>query len=131
MSTRSPNTRPPCLRSGQGRGWKSHEPLDAALTGAAGVGELGGLARTKSFFQKTLRPPRGAFFRDLGRGGAGLERRCRVATPRPEDLHPWITSGAGSDPLPRGEGARRRLVKGRPVGWAGVVWRGCQEREGA
>ena len=71
MSTRCPNTRPPCLRSGQGRGWKSHEPLDAALTRAAGAGEIGCLARTKSFFQKTLRSPRGAFGRV--RGGSGDE----------------------------------------------------------
>ncbi len=106
MSTRCPNTRPPCLRSGHGRGWKSHEPLDAALTRAAGAGEIGCLARTKSFFQKTLRSPRGAFgrvrggsgdedqipaedagmtpgsrrgafFRGLGHGGGSLDRRGR------------------------------------------------------
>ena len=111
MSTRCPNTRPPCLRSGQGRGWKSHEPLDAALTAAAGAGEIGCLARIKSFLERTLRSPRGAFgrvrggsgdedwipaegagmapgsrrgafFRGLGRGGGSLERRGWVAAAR-------------------------------------------------
>ena len=33
--------------------------------------------------------------------------------------------------LPEGEGASGGPVYGRAVGWAGVVWRGCQEREGA
>ena len=69
--------------------------------------ENGGLARNKSFFQKTLEAARGAFWWGLGRGGDGsMRRRCGVA-PRPEDPRPRIASGAGSNPFPQGEGAQR------------------------
>ena len=70
------------------------------------MGGSGGLARTKSFFQKTLEAARGAFCRGLGRGGDGsVRRRCGV-TPRPEDPHPRMASRAGSNPLPQHEGER-------------------------
>ena len=92
------------------------------------MGESGGLARSKSFFQKTLEAARGAFLRALGRGGDGsVRRRCGV-TSRPEDPHPRIASGAGANPFPEVEGAGGGPFCG---GAAGVVGRGWQEGEGA
>ena len=96
--------------------------------GVAGVGGSGGLARSKSFFQKTLEAARGAFLRGLGRGGDGsVRRRCGV-TPRPEDPHSRIGCGAGSNPFPKGE----RKGGGPSFGGAaGMVGWGWQEGEGA
>ena len=93
----------------------------------AGVGGSGGLARSKSFFQKTLEAARGAFLRGLGRGGDGSVRRRRGVTPRPEEPHPRIASGAGSNPPPQGEGERGGPSFG---GAAGMVGRGWQVGEG-
>ena len=96
--------------------------------GVAGVGGSGGLARSKSFFQKTLEAARGAFWRGLGRGGDGSVRRRCGGTPRPKDPEPWIASGAGSNPFPQGERKGDGPFCG---GAAGVVGRGWQEGEGA
>ena len=96
--------------------------------GVAGVGGSGGLARSKSFFQKTLEAARGAFWRGLGgvRGGS-VRRRCGV-TPRPEDPHPRIASRAASNPLPQHEGERGGPFCGGEARGAG---RGWQKGEGA
>ena len=92
------------------------------------MGGSGGLARSKSFFQKTLEAARGTFCRGLGRGGDGSVRRRRGVTPRPEDPHPRIASRAGSNPLPQHEGERGGPFCGGEARGAG---RGWQEGEGA
>ena len=76
--------------------------------GRAGIG---GLARNKSFFQKTLEAGRGAFWRGLGR--AGGRRDLAAPGPRPGA---WTGAGPGTR---RGVGERAGERRGRA--WGGRV----------
>ena len=61
----------------------------------AGVGGIGGLARGKSFFQKTLEAPGGAFLASLGCVGGGGGCPPRIASPRIVSRAGWGRLFAG------------------------------------
>ena len=96
---------------------------------AAEAGEIGGLARGKSFFQKTLEAARGVFWR-------GLEARGEDWIPAE---HAGMARGVRRDVIWRGlgrSGAQRLDARwpgqtgGAALGGSGVVGRGWQEGEG-
>ena len=87
--------------------------------------ENGGLARNKSFFQKTLEAARGAFWRGLGRGGArrldGRWRWCDGVEGRGWRVIGGAVVGRGCREGAEAQGERGQALAGS--GWlAGRAW---------
>ena len=97
--------------------------------GVAGVGGSGGLARSKSFFQKTLEAARGAFLPGFGArwgrlGATALRGDASTGRPSPPDR-----IRGRLQPFPTARGGRRRAVLRRGgAGWLDGVGRKARGR---